>query len=39
MKRDSITLMKSPICSLLYSSLGSSLPLREKNTVLDLIRG
>lgn len=35
-KKDSITLMKSPICSLLYSSLGSSWPLREKNTTLDM---
>lgn len=30
MKKDSITLMKSPICCLLYSSLGSSWPLREE---------
>lgn len=38
MKKDSITLMKSPICSLLYSSLGSSWPRREKNTILDMIQ-
>lgn len=30
MKKDSITLMKSPIYCLLYSSLGSSWPLREE---------